>query len=153
MTNNGNLRFTPPQSLKPAVKTNLNEEEIRQRYTIDIKGKRYLQVAGRILLFRLEHRLGRIETELVDKDATGALFRCCVATEDGHILATGYGRAIMEGSSQYGGRVFEKAETAAAGRALAAAGFGTDSAGEDLDELDESDGTAMHLADSPAKGK
>lgn len=135
----------------PAVIVNhvLNEDEIRRRYTIDMRGKAYLQVAGRILLFRMAHRLGQIYTEKLENTETGVLFRASVSTEDGKILATGYGHAITAGSQNYGGRIFEKAETAAIGRALAAAGFGTDAAGEDLDELDESDGNPGHLADSP----
>ncbi len=62
---------------------------------------------------------------------------------DGALLATGHGSADAgERRVVWSGREFEKAETAAIGRALAHAGFGTQFTADDEGE---------HLADSPVE--
>lgn len=137
--------------------TTLTVEEIRERYMMPIErfdkklgrkvARDYLQVAGRVLLFRRDHEFGKIETELVAADEEGAIFKATISTEDGRILATGYARAIFSKSSNFDGRVFEKAETAAIGRAFLFAGYGTDAAGDDIDES-EDENTPAHYADS-----
>jgi hypothetical protein len=68
--------------------------------------------------------------------------RASIHAADGVLLATGYGTSPMAGKGSYAGRGLEKAETAAIGRALAHAGFGTLYALDDDDDAD-------HLADSP----
>jgi hypothetical protein len=56
----------------------------------------------------------------------------------GVVLATGYARSTVAGTKHLGGRFLEKGETAAVGRALAMAGFGTDDTLDDVDFLADS---------------
>ncbi|MBK8138476.1 MAG: hypothetical protein IPK52_22140 [Chloroflexi bacterium] len=99
----------------------------------------YLQTAHRILWFRTENPLGRITTDLVQVDPFPVM-RATVSTADGMILATAYGSAQPKPGSVYAGREIEKAETAAVGRALGMAGYGTQFDGDSDDD---------NLADSP----
>jgi hypothetical protein len=113
------------------------KEEIRQKYTAKLKGKDYLEVQGRVLLFRNQHPDWSIETDMAALDDTSAVFKATVRNAEGRIIATGHGRASEEGTKHLGGRYIEKAETAAIGRALALAGFGTDSSLDDSDYLSD----------------
>ena len=93
----------------------------------------YLQTAHRILWFRTENPLGRITTDLVQVDPYPVM-RATVSTADGMILATAYGSAQPKAGSVYAGREIEKAETAAVGRALGMAGYGTQFDGDSDDD-------------------
>lgn len=108
-----------------------------------LSGKKYLQVAGRVLLFREVHPAGGIHTELVtlDLDRGFAQYKAIVVDANGVILATAYGSETLKG---FPTGWIEKAETVAVGRALAAAGFGTQFA---LADFHDGDGTK--LADAP----
>lgn len=108
------------------------------KYLINLKGKQYLQTAHRILWFRDLNATGQILTELIS--AEPIVMKATILDGEGHILATGYGSAQSGTKAVWSGREIEKAETAAIGRALAHAGFGTQ-----FTEDDDSD----HLADSP----
>lgn len=103
----------------------------------------YLQTAHRVLWFRTEHPNGLIETEIVQLDPF-PVFKATITTGDGVRLATGYGSAQPKSGAVYAGREVEKAETAAIGRALGLAGYGTQFDGDD-----DSD----NLADSPVERK
>lgn len=107
-----------------------------QDKVMNLRGKEYLEVKWRIVWFRQDHKGGQILTELMDNGT-------CKATIiiDGITVATGHGSANAGGRKVvWSGREVEKAETAAIGRALAHAGYGTQFTGDD-----EGD----HLADSP----
>ena len=109
----------------------------------DKKGnpKLYLQVAHRIMWFRDEHPDWTLKTYIVQLDPFPVM--CCeVIDANGRLIATGHAMAMASGNKIWSGREVEKAETAAQGRALAAAGFGTQFADEDEDD---------HLADSPVE--
>ena len=112
-----------------------------KKHTISLKGKDYLPVAPRIAWFRDTHASGSITTDLLQFDPF-PIVRATITDGDGRTLATGYGTAQVGGKAVYAGREIEKAETAAIGRALAAAGFGTLQAGAEFDDSD-------NLADSP----
>ncbi len=110
-------------------------------FTIDLNGKEYLPVAARVKWFRTVHSHGSIETCEVAVDlerpftkgstkVTGyARFHATVRDAEGRVLGQGTKTETAANFFDY----VEKAETGAIGRALAAAGFGTE-----LDsELDE----------------
>jgi hypothetical protein len=103
-----------------------------------IKGKDYLEVKWRIVWFREDHPAGAILTEIVSYDPV--MVKATVHNNAGVILATGLGSPKTQGVSAK--RPFEGAETAAIGRALAHAGYGTQFTGEDEGE---------HLANSPVE--
>lgn len=94
-------------------------------HLVDLKGKKYLPVAPRVAWFRQDKPCWRINTELVDfkhENNFGlAVFRCKICDENGNVISTGYGSETMSDFRDY----FEKAETKAIGRALAALGYGT----------------------------
>ena len=104
-----------------------------------MQGKDYLEVKWRLVWFREDHPKGSIVTEVV-KDVM--LIKATVLDEDGRILGTGHGSPKMQGVSK--SRPYEGAETAAIGRALAHAGYGTQFTAEDEDD---------HLADAPVERK
>lgn len=106
----------------------------------NLKGKDYLEVKWRIVWFKDENPNGSIQTEIVNYQPLVA--RAVVFNNDGVLVATGHGSANLNGKSAvWAGREVEKAETAAIGRALAHAGYGTQF-DPDSDEDD-------YLADSP----
>ena len=112
-----------------------------QQHLIDLRGKQYLEVAWRLVWFRDAHPNGSIITTML---STEPLVMRCEVVVDGVVIATGHGSADSQGRKVvWSGREIEKAETAAIGRALAAAGFGTQFSGEYDDAADD------HLADSP----
>lgn len=110
---------------------------------MSLSGQKYLKVAGRVLLFREVYPGGTIQTEQItlDREAGFAQFQATICDGAGHILATAYGSETLKG---FPTGWIEKAETVAVGRALAAAGFGTQFA---LADFHESEGDK--LADSP----
>ena len=110
-------------------------------FTIDLNGKEYLPVAARVKWFRTVHPQGSIETQEVSVDLDRpfpkgggkvygyARFHATVRDADGHVLGQGTKTETAANFFDY----VEKAETGSIGRALAAAGYGTE-----LDqELDE----------------
>ena len=109
---------------------------------MDIKGKAYLKVPGRVQMFRDDHPLGVITTELVHLEPR-VIVRASILSADGTLIASGYGTAPMigKGESTWREKEIEKAETAAVGRALGFAGYGTLAAFDD-DDRD-------NLADAP----
>ena len=117
------------------------KEEIRRKYNQPQRGKDYLMVQGRVLIFRVDHPDWTIETDHILLTEDTAVFKATIRNAEGRVIASGHGKATEAGTKNLGGRYIEKAETAAIGRALALAGFGTD------DSLDDGD----YLADSPVK--
>lgn len=103
----------------------------------NLRGKEYLEVKWRLVWFRDERKDGAILTEVV---STSPLMVKATITDGAKVLATGYGTAQTKQNAVWSGREVEKAETAAIGRALAHAGYGTQFTDED-----EGD----NLADSP----
>ncbi|NWF65610.1 MAG: hypothetical protein HXY38_15040 [Chloroflexi bacterium] len=108
-------------------------------HLIKLQGKDYLPVYARIMWFRMANPDGVISTDLIQLDP--AVVRATITTAAGQIVATGYGTAVDNRSAKWAGRAVEKAETAAIGRALAHAGYGT--------QFVEDDGDADYPADSP----
>ena len=117
----------------------MSEFDPRQ-HIVSIKGRAYLPVAARIAWFRHEQPNGLIETRIISVDAEAAVVQCTIRAGDGTLLAVAHGSAIADARAVWAGRHLEKAETAAIGRALALAGFGT----QFVDDFDDE-----ALADTP----
>lgn len=115
-----------------------------KEHIIQVSKKDYLPPAWRIVWFREVYPHGKIDTEFF---ALGdmVIAKTSVTNNEGVFLASGNAtvRAANKGEV-WTGRDIEKAETAAIGRALAHAGFGTQFSDED-----DSD----YLADSPQASK
>jgi len=105
---------------------------------MNMRGKDYLEVKWRIVWFREENPKGRIETSIAMTDPI--VVKATVYDDNGNIIADGMGTPKTQGVAK--SRPFEGAETAAIGRALAHAGYGTQFTGEEEGE---------HLADSPVE--
>lgn len=100
----------------------------------------YLETKWRITWFRQQHPRGCISTEILTYEPMAV--KATVYDGEGAVLATAHaGADASKGNVVWKGRSLEKAETAAVGRALAMAGFGTQFVGQDLDD---------GIADSPA---
>lgn len=113
---------------------------------IQLKGKWYLETKYRIQWFRDDHKAGDIRTEIVSLNPL--VVKATIVDENGQALATAHAGAKESPGAVWSGRAVEKAETAAIGRALGHAGYGTQFAGEGSDD-DEAD--SGHLADSPVQ--
>lgn len=149
----GPVAVAKPQA-KPDDTYELTPSEIRKRYTVKVgpkdapeaTKKSYLKAAGRVLLFRYAHPMGRIDTELVKSEPDATIFKATVITEDGLVLAIAHSMISKDQAKQARGKHLEMAETTAIARALFLAGFGTDQPALEFDEGDE-------LADSPVERK
>lgn len=111
-----------------------------------LSGKDYLAVAWRIAWFRDANPKGNIQTELIMFEPK-VVFKATIWDNDGVMIASAYGSApaLDKGLNSWKGREIEKAETAAIGRALGSAGYGT----QFTDDFDED----VNLADSPLEPK
>ncbi len=111
----------------------------------DIKGKDYLEVKWRLVWFRSEHPLDSgwgIRTVAEEVTPQGARYRAQVVNPDGSVVAEGTKTETPKGFADF----VEKAETGAIGRALAICGYGTQFAGDELDE-------GARIVDSPVAHK
>lgn len=112
-----------------------------REHLIKLQNKDYLEVKYRVVWFREQHPGGAISTELIATEPT-VIVRAQVTNAEGVLLAADYGTAPAAGKGTWTGRSVEKASTAAVGRALALAGYGTQ-----FDAEDEAD----NLADAPVE--
>jgi hypothetical protein len=115
-----------------------------KKHMSQIKNKDYLEVKWRIAWMRDEHPLWGIDT-IPMQIGECLVVKAIVFNEDGGQIASGLAtvRAASSNRESWAGREFEKAETAALGRALAVAGYGT----QFTDDFDEGE----YLSDSPVQ--
>lgn len=112
-----------------------------KQHLTKISNRDYLPVAARVAWFRDAHPNGAIATELIAAESKTFIVKATITSDAGAVLSTSYGTAAPKERSVYAGRELEKAETAAIGRALALAGFGT----QFTDDFEEGD----NIADTP----
>lgn len=96
----------------------------KQLKTITIKGSDYVQVNERVLVYREEHPLWTIKTDILSDDGKKVVMKSYILDENGRIIATGIahevlGIGVVNGTSHY-----ENCETSAVGRALGFLGIG-----------------------------
>lgn len=112
-----------------------------EEHMMDLKGKKYLQVAWRIVWFREDKPNWGIEVEAHTINENVAVFKATIKDEQGRVISTGFGSETPKDFKDY----IEKAETKAIGRALAMLGYGT----QFEPELDE----GTRIVDSPISRK
>lgn len=102
---------------------------------VDIKGKDYAQVNGRIKAFRELCPNGTITTDIIELANGVVTMKATVYDEEGKILGTGL--AQEKESSSYINKTsyIENCETSAVGRALGFAGIGVDGSMCSAEEL------------------
>jgi hypothetical protein len=132
-------------------------KEIIAKNTVDIHGKQYLTVAGRVQLAHEEAKLS-IDTECIDNKENFIVFKATVTTEKG--VFTGWSMVDLRTATNIEkGSPLEVAETSAVGRALGFAGFGAVDSIASADEMvkagvtpaDAARSTAAILANAAAK--
>jgi hypothetical protein len=111
------------------------------KYLITVNGADYLEVKWRLVWLRSVHPDAVLETELVAHEENRAIFKAHVSLPGG-AAASGFGSESYDNFPEY----IEAAETKAIGRALAAAGFGSQFCSDFV--LAE---TAGILVDSPVR--
>ena len=99
-------------------------------HMMQLKGKDYLQVAWRLVWFREEHPDWSVDASALELGEDHAIFKAVICDADGRQKSSGHG---SESKRDFGDFI-EKAETKAIGRALAMLGYGTQFAGNELDE-------------------
>jgi len=115
-------------------------------YMSEVQGRPYMNVKHRIMWFRNDHPTGAIYTEVISQDPV--VIKALVQDGDGKELATAHGSPKQQGVAK--SRPYEGAETAAIGRALGFAGYGTQFV-EDEDGVVDSPGIRPDVAPAPAK--
>ena len=120
-----------------------------KKHLIQLKGKWYLETKYRIQWFREKYPHGCISTEVISYDPM--MVKATVYDGEGAVLATAHAGAVDKGNAVWSGRGLEKSETAAIGRALAHAGYGTQFAGVD-EAADSSSGRGMRSSYNSNRG-
>ena len=82
---------------------------------IDLKGKKYYQVAERLVKFHEDFEGYRIVPSLVHKDDRSVVMEVTILGPEGDVVSRGH----AEGYYGNGDKVIEKTESVACGRALA----------------------------------
>lgn len=136
-----------------------NKFILSEKLLVEVSGNAlYLETKYKRMWFQSENPKGEIRTELVVVTSTHYIMSATVKTDSGSEF-TAIGSAPIKGNSRWAGREPEKASTAAIGRALELASYGTldlylalglagKKLASDMDD-DYKDENDNHLAESP----
>jgi hypothetical protein len=103
--------------------------------TIDIKGKKYIEVNERLKYFRENYKGYSLESEIISLDSGVCVFKAIIKDEKGTVIATGHAYE-KEGSSFINSTSYiENCETSAWGRALGNLGIGIDTSIASAEEV------------------
>ena len=103
--------------------------------TINIHGKKYVEVNERIIYFRQHYKNWTLSTEFVELTENKCVMKAEVKNEDGRVIADGIAEEI-KGSSHINKTSFiENCQTSAWGRALGNLGIGIDTSVASADEV------------------
>ncbi len=109
---------------------------------IDIKGKKYVLVADRIIYFNEQYPEGYIQTELISEPESDiVIVKAFVHPGDARVF-TGYSQAIKGDGFINKTAALENAETSAVGRALAMMGIGVIDSVASVDEINKAQGSS-----------
>ena len=108
---------------------------------IDIKGKKYVLVADRIIYFNKNHPKGSITTKLLTDPTSDRIVIKAVISPDGVARFTGHSQATIGDGYINKTAALENAETSAVGRALAMMGIGVIDSIASVDEINKAQGT------------
>lgn len=126
-----------------------------------IRGKEYMEVKDRVMIFRKNHPSWALITEIIENDEkTGSvIFKVIVQDEEGRIRGTGHAHEFKDDKSSMVNKTshLENCETSAIGRALASIGIGIESSYATYDEvmiaLDKQDREEEESGDPIKEGK
>lgn len=113
-----------------------------QNKAIDIKGKKYVLVADRILYFNQEYPNGRIKTYLKSSPEAERVVIKAIVTPDvdnSQRCFTGYSQALWGDGYINKTSAIENCETSAIGRALAMMGIGVIDSLASVDEINKAE--------------
>lgn len=104
-----------------------------------IRGKEYMEVKDRVMVFRKNHPDWAIITELVENnESTGSvIFKAHIEDEVGRIRGTGHAHEFKDDKTSMVNKTshLENCETSAIGRAMASLGIGVESSYASYDEV------------------
>lgn len=109
---------------------------------IDIKGKKYVLVADRILFFNEQHPNGKIETIFISEYSDQRVVMKAIVTPDVNEPSryfTGFSQALWDDGYINKTSAIENCETSAIGRALAMMGIGVIDSVASVDEINKSE--------------
>tara|TARA_R110000803_G_scaffold132932_2_gene200101 strand:+ start:1215 stop:1781 length:567 start_codon:yes stop_codon:yes gene_type:complete len=127
--------------------------------TVNIRGKKYVEVKERVKYFRQEKTFEgwTIATEFPLLSDEQCMCKAVVADTAGRVIATGHAHEIQANGNINKTSYIENCETSAIGRALAVMGIGVDdsmaSAGEVSDAISQQDKPSISRAPQVTKAK
>jgi len=104
-----------------------------------IRGKEYMEVKDRVMVFRTNHPEWAINTEIIENnEATGSvIFKAYIEDGEGRIRGVGHAHEFRDDKSSMVNKTshLENCETSAIGRALGSLGIGIESSYASYDEV------------------
>ena len=103
--------------------------------TIDVKGKKYVEVHERLKYFRTNYKNHSLITEVVEKTDNSIMIKAVITNEEGKVIATGLAEEVKGSSFINKTSYVENCETSAWGRALGNLGIGVETSIASAEEI------------------